>query len=52
MKPDRNPEEYTNLLQSIGESTERLSNLVKDLLTFTNEQGIGKNGTSRVETFA
>ena len=42
MKPDRNPEEYTNLLQSIGESTERLSNLVKDLLTFTNEQGIGK----------
>ena len=42
MKLDRNPEEYTNLLQSIGESTERLSNLVKDLLTFTNEQGIGK----------
>lgn len=42
MKPDRNPEEYTNLLQSIGESTEHLSNLVKDLLTFTNEQGIGK----------
>lgn len=42
MKPDRNLEEYTNLLKSIGESTERLSNLVKDLLTFTNEQKIGK----------
>ncbi len=42
MKPDRKVEEYTSLLQSIGESTERLSNLVKDLLTFTNEQKIEK----------
>lgn len=40
MKPDRNPAEYAALLQSMGESTERLSNLVKDLLTFTNEQEI------------
>lgn len=42
MKPDRNIEEYSSLLQSIGESTDRLSNLVKDLLTFTNEQEIKK----------
>lgn len=42
MKPDRNAQEYTELFQSIGESTERLSNLVKDLLTFTNEQKIEK----------
>lgn len=42
MKPDRNVEEYMSLLKSIGESTERLSNLVKDLLTFTNEQKIDK----------
>lgn len=42
MKPDRNAEEYTALLQSVGASTERLSNLVKDLLTFTNEQKLDK----------
>lgn len=42
MKPDRSAEEYTALLQSVGESTERLSNLVKDLLAFTNEQRIDK----------
>lgn len=42
MKQDRTAEEYAALLQSIGESTERLSNLVKDLLAFTNEQGILK----------
>lgn len=42
MKADRSAEEYTALLKSIGESTERLSNLVKDLLTFTNEQKIDK----------
>lgn len=42
MKPDRQPQEYTALLESIGESTERLSNLVRDLLSFTNEQRIQK----------
>lgn len=42
MKPDRNAEEYTALLQNLGESTERLSNLVKDLLAFTNEKDIKK----------
>lgn len=41
MKPDRNAEEYTALLQSIEESTDRLSNLVKDLLAFTNKQELG-----------
>ena len=40
MKPNREKEEYETLFQSVGESTERLSNLVKDLLTFTNEQTI------------
>lgn len=40
MNPNRNAAEYTALLQSIGESTDRLSNLVKDLLAFTNEQEI------------
>lgn len=43
MRPDRKMEEYNALLQSIGESTDRLSHLVKDLLTFTNEQKINKN---------
>lgn len=42
MKPDRDAREYAALLQSIGESTDRLSNLVKDLLAFTNEQEIEK----------
>lgn len=42
MKPDRSAGEYASLLRSIGESTERLSNLVKDLLTFTNEQRISR----------
>lgn len=40
MKPDRSEEEYKAFLQSIGESTERLSNLVRDLLVFTNDQEI------------
>ena len=40
MNPNRNAAEYTALLKSIGESTDRLSNLVKDLLAFTNEQEI------------
>lgn len=40
MKQAQDTEAYRLLLQSIGESTERLSNLVKDLLTFTNEQKI------------
>lgn len=43
MRPDRKMEEYNALLQSIGESTDRLSHLVQDLLTFTNEQKINKN---------
>lgn len=42
MKPNRNQQEYAALLQSIGESTERLSNLVRDLLAFTNDQRIDK----------
>lgn len=42
MKSDRNVEEYNSLLQSVQESVDRLSNLVKDLLTFTNEQELGK----------
>lgn len=40
MNPNRNAAEYSALLKSIGESTDRLSNLVKDLLAFTNEQEI------------
>ena len=42
MKPNRDQQEYAALLQSIGESTERLSNLVRDLLAFTNDQRIDK----------
>ena len=30
MKPDRNPEEYTNLLQSIGESTVSSQNIIEE----------------------
>lgn len=38
MKSDMSNAEYTSLLQQIGENTERLSSLVNDLLSFTNEQ--------------
>lgn len=40
MKSDRSATEYNALLQSITESTDRLSHLVNDLLSFTNEQEI------------
>lgn len=40
MKADRSPTEYTALLHSISESTDRLSHLVNDLLSFTNEQEV------------
>lgn len=40
MKSDRSATEYDALLQSITESTDRLSHLVNDLLSFTNEQEI------------
>lgn len=40
MREDRSLTEYTALLHSISESTDRLSHLVNDLLSFTNEQEI------------
>lgn len=40
MREDRSLTEYTALLSSISESTDRLSHLVNDLLSFTNEQEI------------
>ena len=40
LKTDRNPTEYTALIKSVSQSTERLSNLVNDLLSFTNEQDV------------
>lgn len=40
LKADRNPVEYFDLIKSVSESTERLSNLVNDLLSFTNEQAV------------
>lgn len=40
LKADRTPSEYASLIKSVSESTERLSNLVNDLLSFTNEQDV------------
>lgn len=40
LKADRTPSEYASLIKSVSESTERLSNLVNDLLSFTNEQEV------------
>ena len=40
LKKDRGINEYESLFQSIGKSTERLTNLVNDLLSFTNDQEV------------
>lgn len=40
MREDRSLTEYTALLSSISESTDRLSHLVNDLLSFTNNQDV------------
>lgn len=40
LRPDRNKQEYDDLFKSIADSTERLSTLVNDLLSFINEQSV------------